>query len=204
MKIESFLRKYFVKVFFVLFLLLIVDILIFSFWSLKLEDRVKQLESKVKKGDEEISSLEKKVFEKEDEVKSFKETKDVIETLKNNIFQKRSERFIPFQKEVERIVNEVGIALEKYDYKYTLYPKDIEKEGWKDGFVEVYMTLPLQGTYPQIKKVISLLEKSGHFITIKGISISQTTQGTTLLDFKVGIATYFTYDPKEDIIEENK
>lgn len=204
MRYEYFLRNNFLKILFILFIVFIVDILILTFGVLKLEKRAQLLKTSVSKGIEEIKKLEEKVNEKEKEVTNFKESKEAIENLKNKIFLKRSERFVPFQKEIEKITQEAGMGVEKYGYKYTLVPKDIEKELWKDAFVEVYMSLPLQGTYPQIKKLLSLLENSGHFITIEAIDISQTTQGTSLMDFKVGIKTYFVYDPNEDIIEDKK
>ncbi len=204
MKIELFLRKYFLNAFVILLLLIIVDILILSFGVLKLDTKAKQLESQVKKGEETITSLEKKVEDKENEVKSFKESKAVIETIKENIFEKRVDRFINFQKEVEKLVLSAQMNIEKYDYKYDIIPKDIEKEGWKDGFVQVSMVLPLQGSYPQIKNFVSSVEDSGHFFTINGIDISQSTQGSSLLDFKIGISTFFVYDPKEDKIEDKK
>lgn len=204
MKIESFLRKYFLNAFVVLLLLIIVDFLILSFGVLKLDAKAKQLESQVKKGEETLSLLQKKVEDKENEVNSFKESKAVIETIKDNIFEKRVDRFINFQKEVEKLVLGAQMNIEKYDYKYDIIPKDIEKEGWKDGFVQVSMVLPLQGSYPQIKNFVSSVENSGHFFTINGIDISQSTQGSALLNFKIGISTFFVYDPKEDKIEDKK
>ncbi|GEM_PF-1664599 len=204
MKYEFFLRKYFFKVVALGLILLIADILILNFGVLKLDKRAQNLKALVAKGEEEIKKLESKAVEKEKEVKIFNDSKNAIETLKNNIFLKRADRFIEFQQEISKLTIEAGMASEKYGYKYTLVPKDMEKEKWKDGFVEVAMVLPLQGTYPQIKKLISLLEQSGHFITIEGIDISQTTQGVSLMDFKVGIKTYFVYDPDEDIIEDQK
>jgi len=69
-----------------------------SFGVLKLDTKAKQLESQVKKGEETITSLEKKVEDKENEVNSFKESKAVIETIKENIFEKRVDRFINFSK----------------------------------------------------------------------------------------------------------
>lgn len=204
MKYEFFLRKYFFKVVALGLILLIADILILNFGVLKLDKRAQNLKALVAKGEEEIKKLESKAVEKEKEVKIFNDSKNAIETLKNNIFLKRADRFIEFQQEISKLTSEAGMSIEKYGYKYTLVPKDMEKEKWKDGFVEVAMVLPLQGTYPQIKKLISLLERSGHFITIEGIDISQTTQGVSLMDFKVGIKTYFVYDPDEDIIEDQK
>ena len=204
MKIESFLRKYFLNAFVVLLLLIIVDFLILSFGVLKLDAKAKQLESQVKKGEETLSLLQKKVEDKENEVNSFKESKAVIETIKDNIFEKRVDRFINFQKEVEKLVLGAQMNIEKYDYKYDIIPKDMEKEGWKDGFVQVSMVLPLQGSYPQIKNFVSSVENSGHFFTINGIDISQSTQGSALLNFKIGISTFFVYDPKEDKIEDKK
>jgi Tfp pilus assembly protein PilO len=204
MKIESFLRKYFLNAFVVLLLLIIIDFLILSFGVLKLDAKAKQLESQVKKGEETLSLLQKKVEDKENEVNSFKESKAVIETIKDNIFEKRVDRFINFQKEVEKLVLGAQMNIEKYDYKYDIIPKDIEKEGWKDGFVQVSMVLPLQGSYPQIKNFVSSVENSGHFFTINGIDISQSTQGSALLNFKIGISTFFVYDPKEDKIEDKK
>ncbi|MFB3850506.1 MAG: hypothetical protein ACE14Q_01125 [Acidobacteriota bacterium] len=204
MRYENFLRNHFFKILALCLILLTADIFILTFGVLRLEKRAQNLKTTVEKGEEEIKKLETKAEEKEKEVKTFKESKEVIETLKNNIFLKRSQRFVDFQKEISRITREAGMESQKFGYKYTLVPKDTEKEAWKDSFVEVYMTLPLQGTYPQIKKLLSLLEESGHFITIEGIDIGQTTQGATLMDFKVGIKTYFVYDPNEDIIEEKK
>jgi Tfp pilus assembly protein PilO len=204
MKIESFLRKYFLNAFIVLLLLIIIDFLILSFGVLKLDAKAKQLESQVKKGEETLSLLQKKVEDKENEVNSFKESKAVIETIKDNIFEKRVDRFINFQKEVEKLVLGAQMNIEKYDYKYDIIPKDMEKEGWKDGFVQVSMVLPLQGSYPQIKNFVSSVENSGHFFTINGIDISQSTQGSALLNFKIGISTFFVYDPKEDKIEDKK
>ena len=204
MRYENFLRNHFFKILALCVVLLTADIFILTFGVLKLEKRAQSLKISVEKGEEEIKKLETKAEEKENDLKTFKDSKEAIETLKNNIFLKRSQRFVAFQKEIERITQEAGMAIEKYGYKYTLVPKDTEKEEWKDSFVEVYMTLPLQGTYPQIKKLLSLLEESGHFITVEGIDISQTTQGAALMDFKLGIKTYFVYDPEEDIIEEKK
>lgn len=204
MRYENFLRNHFFKILALCVVLLLADIFILTFGVLKLDKRAQTLKIFVEKGEEEIRKLEAKAEEKERDLKTFQDSKEVIEALKEKIFLKRSDRFVAFQKEIEKITQDSGMATEKYSYKYTLVPKDIEKKSWKDAFVEVYMTLPLQGTYPQIKKLISLLEESGHFITIEGIDISQTTQGVTLMDFKIGIKTYFVFDPNEDIIEEKK
>lgn len=204
MKYEEFLRKYFLRASAVLLLVLIADVCILVFGVMKLEKKAADLSKKADNGRQEISKLEQKVTEKETEVRKMGEGKLVMQTLKRQIFQKRSERFISFQKEVEKLVREAGMEIDKFDYKYDVVPKDLEKEGWKNGYVEVSLSLPVQGSYPQIKKLISLLEDSGHFMTVEGLAISQTNQGGVLLDLKIAIRTYFVYDPDEDMGEGNK
>lgn len=204
MKYEEFLRKYFIKASAVLLLVLIIDICILVFGVMKLEKKASDLSRKADTGSQEIAKLERKVTEKEAEVRKMGEGKQVMQTLKHKIFQKRSERFIAFQKEVEKLVRDAGMGIDKFDYKYEVVPKDLEKEGWKNGYVEVSLSLPVQGSYPQIKKLISLLEDSGHFMTIEGIAISQTNQGGVLLDLKIAVTTYFVYDPDEDMGEGDK
>jgi Tfp pilus assembly protein PilO len=204
MKFEDFLRRYFLKATAFLLLIFIADILILGFGVMKLEKKADNLAQKADTGRKDLQKLTAKVDEKESEVKKLSEGRLVIDTLTKRIFQKRSERFIGFQKEIQRVVEAAGMSIEKYDYKYDTVPKDIEKENWRNGYVEVSMNLSLQGSYPQIKNFLALVEDSGHFITIKGIALSQTNQGAALLDLKIAITTYFVYDAEEDMIEGNK
>ena len=199
MKYEEFLRKHFIKASAVLLLVLIADISILVFGVMKLEKKAAALSEKAEKEKQEISKLEGKVDSKEGQVGRISEAKAVMRTIQEQIFQKRSDRFIAFQKEVQKLVQESGMTIDKFDYKYDAVPKDIKKEGWKNGYIEVGMNLNLEGSYPQIKKLVSLMEESGHFITIEGIALSQTNQGAALLDFKAAITTYFVYDPEEDM-----
>lgn len=199
MKYEEFLRKYFLRAAAVLLIVLVADVSILIFGVMKLEKKADALSAKAEKGKQELSALEEKVSGKEGQVGKISEGKAVMRTIQEQIFQKRSERFIAFQKDIQKMVQESGMTIDKFDYKYKAVPKDILKEGWKNGYIEVGMSLNLEGTYPQIKKLLSLLERSGHFITIEGILLSQTNQGGALLDFKAAITTYFVYDPEEDM-----
>jgi len=198
-KYEEFLRKYFLKASAVLLLVLIADISILVFGVMKLEKKAAGLSDKAEKEKQELSKLEEKVVSKEGQVGRISDGKLVMKTIQEQIFQKRSDRFIAFQKEIQELVRESGMTIDKFDYKYDAVPKDIQKDGWKNGYIEVGMNLNLEGSYPQIKKLVSLLEESGHFITIEGIALSQTNQGAALLDFKAAITTYFVYDPEEDM-----
>jgi Tfp pilus assembly protein PilO len=201
---EEFLRKYFLKATALLLLIFFADIFILSFGVMKLEKKADNLVKKADSGKKDIQNLTAKVDEKEAEVKKLSEGRLVIETLTKQIFQKRSERFIAFQKEIQRLVESAGMPIDKYDYKYDVVPKDLEKDNWKNGYVEVSMNFSLQGSYPQVKKLLSLIEDSGHFITINGLAISQTNQGGALLDLKIAITTFFVFDPEEDMIEGGK
>jgi len=204
MKYEDFLRKYFLKASAVLLLVLVVDLLILLFGVMKLEKKAAGLSQKAEEGAQEIARLEQKVGEREAEVSKISDGKLVMETLGERIFQKRSERFVAFQKEIQKLVGDAGMTIEKFGYKYNTVPKDLEKDPWKNGYLEVSMAIPVQGSYPQIKKLISLLEGSGHFMTIEGISISKTNQGGALLDLKIALTTYFVFDAEEDMREGNK
>lgn len=199
MKYEEFLRRYFIKASAVLLLVLIADVSILVFGVMKLEKKAAGLSAKAEKEKQELSKLEEKVVSKEGQVGRISDGKLVMKTIQEQIFQKRSDRFIAYQKEIQKLVQESGMTIDKFDYKYDSVPKDIQKEGWKNGYIEVGMSLNLEGSYPQIKKLVSLLEESGHFITIEGIALSQTNQGAALLDFKAAITTYFVYDPEEDM-----
>lgn len=202
MKREEFLRKYFLVLLLIFSTILLLNIFIWTLGGIKLKENTVKVRQRVEKEDKEIQRLKRILEVKEKEVENFKKSLEVIETLKNNIFETRSKRFMKFQEEIKKIVEEANMSLNKFTYSYSVVPKERDKENFKDAFVEVSMVLPLEGTYSQIKKVISLLENSGHFITIEGIDISQTTQGSSLLSFKVAIKTYFVYEEEEDIIEE--
>ena len=103
---------------------------------------------------------------------------DVLSTKQN--------RLISFQREVRGIANQFNINVETISYPRETYPKD--------KVTKFSATMPLTGSYENLREFIDTVEHSENFIVIEAIQLANSKEGGVILGLSIQLSTYFV-DP---------
>jgi len=104
-----------------------------------------------------------------------------------DVLSTKNERLISFQKEIRDIAGKFHISLESISY-----PRE---EFTKDKVAKFGATMPLTGSYENLREFIDTIEKSENFIVIESIQLANSKEGGVILSLNIMLSTYFV-DPE--------
>ena len=110
-----------------------------------------------------------------------------LDTFYADVLSTKNDRLIAFQKEIRDIANKFHINLESISYPREEFPKD--------KVAKFSATMPLTGSYENLREFIDTIEKSQNFIVIEGIQLANSKEGGVILSLNVLLSTYFV-DPE--------
>ena len=103
---------------------------------------------------------------------------DVLSTKQN--------RLISFQREIRGIADQFKISVDTITYPRETYPKD--------KVTRFSATMPLTGSYENLREFIDTIEHSENFIVIDGIQLANSKEGGVILGLSIQLSTFFV-DP---------
>ena len=115
-----------------------------------------------------------------------------LDKFYEDVLSTKQNRLISFQREIRGIADQFKINVETISYPRETYPKD--------KVTKFSATMPLTGSYENLREFIDTIEHSENFIVIEGIQLANSKEGGVILGLSIQLSTFFV-DP--DIKEQD-
>lgn len=110
-----------------------------------------------------------------------------LDTFYRDVLSTKQDRMTAFQGELRDIAVKFHI-----DPSTITYAKEESK---KDQIVKFSATMPLNGSYENLRQFMSAIENSDNFMTISNILLADSKEGGVILGLSITVCTYF-FDPE--------
>ncbi len=192
--VDSLIRKGFAKAAAAALALLALNVLLYLFGIARLGAVTESQKQAIETNGQKINELQGRREATAGMVSVYREGSKALDALGTGYFKTRAERFALLQKEIQKLLEANGLSNDSVSYTYGQEPKENEKAAWRHRYVTVQIPLAVSGSYPQIKKFIADLQASPQFLIVDAISLSASSQGTVLLNARIGLSTLFLAD----------
>jgi hypothetical protein len=112
-------------------------------------------------------------------------SREALTVLYRDGFATQAERLTQLITEVKKLAQRAGL-----EPKSISYP---EEELDDYGLVRMSLVFAVQGTYPQLRMLVNLLERSDLFLVLERVGLSNSS--TALLGINLELSTFFVRDP---------
>jgi len=116
-----------------------------------------------------------------------------LDKFYSDVLSTKQNRLISFQREIRTIADQFKINLDTISYPRETFPKD--------KVTKFSATMPLSGSYENLREFIDTIEHSQNFIVIEGIQLANSKEGGVILGLSIQLSTFFV-DP--DIRESDQ
>jgi Tfp pilus assembly protein PilO len=106
-----------------------------------------------------------------------------LKTFYDDVLSTKRQRMTAVQKEIRSIATRFNIKPESISYARTFFKND--------NIVKFAATLPLAGSYENLRAFISALEASENFLVIESVALADSKEGGVILSLQIEVATYF-------------
>jgi type IV pilus assembly protein PilO len=155
----------------------------FSVYRFGYAGRIGSLEEDLGRQRQELEPLERRRSELQALVTRVKTNRDEVERLYDKRFATRSQRLTRFTAEVKDLASAAGLEPASISYP--------EEEIEDYGLVKRSFVFTVEGTYLELRKFINLLEISGSFLALEGLSLTEGVERGPELRINVRISTFF-------------
>lgn len=108
-----------------------------------------------------------------------------LEVFYNDVLSTKQERLISFQRELREIAQKYNINMEAISYP---------RETLANKVTKLSASMPLAGSYENLRSFLETIERSENFIVIESIQLSNSKEGGVILSLTIVLSTYFV-DP---------
>ena len=108
-----------------------------------------------------------------------------LEVFFNEVLSTKQERLISFQREIREIAVKYNINMEAISYPREILANKVTKLG---------ASMPLTGSYENLRSFLETIERSENFIIIESIQLASSKEGGVILSLTIQLSTYFV-DP---------
>ena len=109
-----------------------------------------------------------------------------LDKFYSDVLSTKQNRLISFQREIRGIADQFKINVDTITYPRETYPKD--------KVTKFSATMPLTGSYENLREFIDTIEHSENFIVIEGIQLANSKEGGVILGLSIQLSTFFV-DP---------
>lgn len=169
--------------------LLVVNLLIFSFYQVAYAGKVEALRTRFESDNEDLRTLTGKRQEIEDYLSRVRTGRGDIHSLYLDHFQTADQRLTATLEEIESLGSAAGLNPSAFTYPI----EELEDLQLR----EMGITFGVEGTYEQLRRFINLLELSDQFMILRSISLNRagnTTSTNPRLSVSLSAATLFLTD----------
>ena len=106
-----------------------------------------------------------------------------LEVFYSEILSTKQERLISFQREIRDVAMKFKINLETIGYRREPFPED--------RVAKFSATMPLTGSYENLREFVDTIERSENFIVIDSIQLTSSKEGGVILSLLIQLSTYF-------------
>ena len=114
-----------------------------------------------------------------------------LDKFYSDVLSTKQNRLISFQREVRGIADQFNINVETISYPRETYPKD--------KVTKFSATMPLTGSYENLREFIDTVEHSENFIVIEAIQLANSKEGGVILGLSIQLSTFFVDPDIQDL-----
>lgn len=185
------LLKIITPLFAVSLVLIAANIVVFLFWTSPRLLKAQKQEEKITKLNRDIESAERELGRVRSTKQELTRTLGDMEKFYDEMLSSKLERMTLIQKEFRNIATKFGIDMERVSYSHAI------KED--SNIVEFQISVPLEGTYENLRQFIYEVERSEHFFIIDRISLTGGRETGEILKLKISLLTYFKREGAESL-----
>ncbi|HEY3175312.1 MAG TPA: type 4a pilus biogenesis protein PilO [Candidatus Polarisedimenticolia bacterium] len=150
--------------------------------------RVTSLDEAVAEAGSALSRKEQEVGRLRDHFNRVIEGRASLDRFYGEVLSTKRERLISFQREIREIARQFNISVETITYPRESYPKD--------KVTKFSATMPLTGSYENLRQFIDTIERNPNFIVVEQIELTNSKEGGIILSLAIQLSTYFL-DPDQ-------
>lgn len=160
----------------------------FAVYNLGYAGRVETLDEQLKAQEQELQDLADKRQQKEAMKASVRTNEQLVERLYAERLPTRRQALTAINAEVKNLARQAGLVPKAIHYE--------EEEIQEYGLIKRSFTFPVQGTYAELRKLISLLETSKSFLSLDEITVAGNAEGPELR-VELSLSTLFASEDAE-------
>ena len=165
--------------------LLVVNVLFFFTYRVRYEQRVDDLHARLEQAKQQLEDARAKRKDLEAQSAAHKQLVSTINRVYNTWWATPDQRLTKVIMEVEKLATAAGISLQNISFG--------SEESEKDATTSMEISFTVSGTYPQVRKLVNLIEMSDQFIIIDSIGINGSDGQNLTLNLR--LRTLFRGEP---------
>ncbi len=109
--------------------------------------------------------------------------RSTLDNFYDDVLSTKQERFISFQSEIREIARRFNVNMESVSYPRESFPRD--------KVIRFGASMPLTGSYENLRQFVDTIERSSNFIVIDSIQLTSAKEGGVILSLLIKLSTYF-------------
>jgi Tfp pilus assembly protein PilO len=156
----------------------------------KLDRFSKSVKAQVSDNRTKILALEAKERAAAAGVHNVENNRQVVSDLADKILLTKGQRLVEVQNLLRGFADANRLQMDRLAYSYKFIPADKRPAG-AHRYLRVDIGMPVMGTYPDIKAFMKDIQISPQFFAITAINLTQSAQGSALVQGTFTVTTYF-------------
>jgi Flp pilus assembly protein TadB len=160
----------------VLGILLIANLLYFFTYRVQFEARLQEYATRAEQSEARLEQAKAARMAEERQLAAYKKVQRDIQDVYDNRWSTEAARLAPLIAEVKRLAVVSQLVPQTYAFSHIAGAPEASTVG---------ITFAVQGTYPQVRRLINLLELSQQFVIVDQIALSSGSEGVLTLNLHV-------------------
>jgi Tfp pilus assembly protein PilO len=136
-----------------------------------------------------LREKQKEYKEKYSHAKELERMEKRIDFVYHSVLMTREEHFAKIRMEIEDLFDKFRVEDTSKSYYWTPIPKE--------EVTRCTLSIPLKGSYENLRQFVESVEKSNYMIIIDRINLAESSETGQELNLSIGLSTYF-YDPQSE------
>jgi hypothetical protein len=189
MRLERALQRHFTMALGIGAALLALNLVLYFTAVSRLDRFAKTVKAQVSENRTKLAALEAEDKSATAGVNMIKHDRQVVDDLANKIFLTKGQRLVEVQNLLLGLADSRRLQMEGLSYSYGLLPT--AQTAWGRRYLKVDVSMPLSGTYGDLKAFMEDLEKSPQFLTLESFGMNAGGQGAGTVQGSFLVSTYF-------------
>jgi hypothetical protein len=159
--------------------LLLANVLFFVTYRVQFEKRLEDVEVRRNHAEDQLAQARATRIAAEQQFARYRKVQADLDTLYNTRWATQNERLTALIREVKKLAEVTKLSPPAYSFSHT-EEKEAAQPKSGIGTATVGITFTVQGSYPQLRRLINLLELSPQFVIIDALTVNLGSDSNNL------------------------
>lgn len=131
-------------------------------------------------------------------VAAVENNRQVVSDLADKVLLTKGQRLVEVQNLLRGFADARRLQTDRLAYSYTFIPGENKAAGFR-RYLKVDIGMPVMGTYSDIKDFMKDIQTSPQFLSIATVDLTQSAQGSALIQGNFIITTYFVATTADEL-----